>query len=252
MVVDMPLLLEDPAVIAVLPRVLGRVAAADRVVHAEEARVLLPYFRDLTGDQVAEALTGDPPAPFAPGSLAAVLPDLQHRRVVLQLAVRMAWIDRQVLEAEVNALLEIAAALDEPASEVRRLLSEVVAGPGRRPTLDEVQAAVHATAWEDLEVDRGPPISALQRVLPAGEVVLAVVRAGPVEQVVITGGGIAAGFAEGDAFVTWGDIRMFTRQSTLAAAVKIDTRDFRMRTIADVRLAPVANFLDRAMAGVSP
>ena len=249
---DMPQLLEDPAVAAILPRVLARVAAADRVVHAEEARVLLPYFKEFDADQLAEALTHDPPAPFAPGSLAASLPDPEHRSRVLQLAVKMAWMDRQVHDAEVSALLEIAAALGEPATEVRRMLSEVIAGPGRCPDLDQVRAAVRATAWEDLVVDEGPPMSNLQRVLPEGEVVVAVVRAGPVEQVVITGRGLAAGFAEGDAFIAWGDIRMFTRQSTLAAAVKIDTRDFRMRTVADVRLAPVANFLDHAMAGTLP
>lgn len=252
MLTEVQELLGLPAVAALLPRILARVATADRVVHTEEARALLPMFPAFDADALTEALIAQPPVSFAPHELAAAIPDEDVRRAVLSAAVKMAWMDREVLEAEVAALREIAAALDLHDEDVREMLAGIVAGPGRVPTRDEVEAALGATAWEDLTVGHGPPRSALARVVPEGEEVLAVISVGSVEHAIVTGAGIAGSFAEGDAFVRWDAVRMFTRQSTLAAAAKIDTRDFRMRTWVDPQVGPIAGFLDLALAGVEP
>jgi hypothetical protein len=238
-------LLENPETRDAVLSLLVHVAFSDGLVQDDEFTYLQQLVPRSNPSELLAEVTAIAERPLDCDALARALPDEPTRWRALNFAARMAWMDRQLTRKETAVLLEAANGLGLPGDAVETVLREIVGiadHPVSRLALD---AALRDFAWDDLVWTTEPPRSGLARSLPEGVRVIGTILLDGVEQIVITDRGMAAGFREGDGWVHWADVVRYTRVPVFGAAVKIETRDFRARTLVDPRLQPIGSLLDR-------
>jgi hypothetical protein len=171
-----------------------------------------------------------------------------QRWSAMRFAARMAWMDRQFTANEKAVLVEIAAALDMSRSVVETVLAEMVGSPSASPDPSKVADALDGMMWEELEFLPGAATGMLGYTAPSDAVPVGRLALEGVEKVILYTTGMAAAFREGDGWMAWSNVKTWSRVPVFGAAVRIETRDFRARTLEDVRLRPVGSFLDRVFA----
>lgn len=240
-------LLDDPATCEPVLTLLIAVAGSDGIAQEDEIVLLLQLQPRRTRDELVARVAEVAANPPDLDALARALPGADDRWRALRFAARMAWTDRFLASKEKLFLVQVGAAFGLPLDAVETVLDEMIGQARAGVDAVDVWAAINGMAWEELEFRTGHPRSALAEVAP-DEPAIGVLSAEGVEGVALFPSGIAAGFREGDAFVSWAGIASYSRIPVFGAAVRLETRDGRMLTLVDVRLRAIAAFLDRIYA----
>lgn len=223
---------------------LAHVAFADGTFQADEFTLLQQLVPRMPSNELRTWVEETVKRPFDAEATSKALGSEQQRWKALRFAARMAWTDRVLESHEMAFLVELAAAFELPPDAVENVL-DVMVGRGNGEVGDAgVRAALIGMIWEELDFNPGHPRSALARVAP-DEGAVGVLYAEGMECLALFPSGLAGGFREGDAFVGWSDIESYNRVPVFGAAVRLELRDGRDLTLVDVRLRPIAGFLDR-------
>lgn len=237
-------LLDEPGARDALLALVAHVAFSDGQVQPDEFRYLQQLVPREDPHALLARITELARSPLDLEELAAVLPDRERRMRALRFAARMAWMDRQITSGETALLLEIANAFDLPRQAVEEVLAELVGRNGGAVPPERVAAALEGFVWEELAFSPGEATSGLARVVPPEAEPLGRLLLDGIEQIVLCRAGLAAGFREGDAWVPWSDVEVWTRVPVFGASVRIETKAG-SRTLVDPRLRPVGALLDR-------
>jgi hypothetical protein len=225
------------------------VAFSDGIVHEDEFTLLQELMPRRDPNELLDWVHTTAEEPLDHEALARALPDEADRWKTLRFAAQMAWTDRQLNSSEVQLLVSVAAGLGFGLDAVETVLNDLVGRVHAKVTTAEVDAALAGMRWEELVFVPGPPHSGLARVVPGGAVVRGCLLLDGVERIAIGDTGFAASFREGEAWVGWNEVRSYSRVPVFGAALRLETRDFRARTLGDVRLRVVGALLDRVYGG---
>jgi hypothetical protein len=246
--VDLLGLLERDGSREAVLEVLVRMALVDGEIHDEEVLLLQQYFpREASGvlKQRVEQIRGQP---LDAAALQRAVPDVEDRLRLMKFAARMAWTDRQVTADELALLADLSAGLGLEEGTVERALNDTVGVASGKITPKRIADAIADMPWGPLTYSTDPPKSGLARRLPADARALGVVSLRGMEQAILADKGFVAGFREGDAWVQWDHVQLWSRVAVFGAAVRVDLRDGRRFHLGAIELWPFSVLLDRVCA----
>jgi hypothetical protein len=243
--VDLLGLLERDGAREAVLEVLVRMALVDGEVHDEEVLLLQQYFPRESAPLLKERVESIRGQPLDAAALQRAVPAVEDRLRLMKFAARMAWTDRQVTADELALLAELSAGLGLDQGAVERALNDTVGVATGKITPKKVAEAIAGMPWGPLAFSPEPPRSGLARRLPADARVFGVVSLRGMEQAILADKGFVAGFREGDAWIPWDDVQLWSRVAVFGAAVRVDLRDGRRFHLGAIELWPFSNLLDR-------
>jgi hypothetical protein len=236
---------------AALLSLLTHVAFSDGRVDDSELRFLARVLPDRDPEALRRWAIDSGSRPLDPAALARALPTPEERWKGLRFAVRMAWKDGRLVDAEKELLANIVQALQLPPTALARALSEISGKGVARIESARMKEAWRALDFDALESSEGPLESDLAEGVPEEAMPVIRIALDGVECVGLYEEGICARFVEGTGWIHWKDVVAHTRLP-LGGALQLHTEDGSSFTLADFRLSGLGTLLDRLFAPAAP